>query len=482
LTAPQNRSKPKEGKVQLPVAIIPSQTAPPQPDPIVYMAGGPGQNALSQAEILVTLGLNKTRDVIIMNQRGVVDTVPLLNCPEIDQFYARAVGMPYDSPATGVAHVAATKACHDRLVSQGIDLANFNTSENEADFAGLREALHIKEWNVYGLSYGTDLALSSMRDYPQGIRSVIIDAVVPPSAASLGWTWTNYNEAINNVFRACANQPGCASTYGDLSQVVQSQVQTLEVTPAEITVQTDFGDVDVVIDGGALINWLGSFPDPAVAIPDIPLAIHQLAGGIPTGIAKSRAFAANPAGFGAVGYGLMFGVICSEWVPFEPQSQILTQGLLAFPNYPATVLSLSPGLPVMSEDCEVWNVPAASASVRQITVSSIPTLVMASSFDGKTAPQWAINVAGTLQNSTTTVFPGLGHGALFAVGIPDDSPAKPCAQNVVASFLSNPMSPDTSCVSSLTPYPFNTSVNPLAPDRLEQDLEQNDPGYFHEAY
>jgi pimeloyl-ACP methyl ester carboxylesterase len=482
LTAPQNRGNPKEGKVQLPVAIIPSQTQPPGPDPIVYMAGGPGQNALDQAGILVSLALNRNRDLIIMNQRGVVDTLPLLTCPEIDQFYAEAVGLPYDSPATGIAHVAATRACHDRLVGQGINLSNFNTTENAADFADLRRALHIKEWNIFGLSYGTDLALFEMRDHPQGIRSVIIDAIVPPSAASLGWTWTNSNEAINNMFRACANQPACASTYGDLSQVVASQVQKLEANPVSLTVEEDFGDVDVVIDGGALINWLGSFPDPVVQIPDIPLAIEQLVAGTPTQIARSRAFAANPAGFGAVGYGLQLGVICSEWVPFEPASQILVQGLLAFPTYPQSVLSLAPGLPFMTEDCEVWKVAAAPASVRQVTVSSIPTLVMASSFDGKTAPQWAIYVAGTLQNATTTVFPGLGHGALFAIGIPDDSPAKPCSQSVVASFLSNPMAPDTSCVAALTPYPFNTTATPLAPDQLELELEQNDPGYFHEPY
>ena len=45
-------------------------------------------------------------------------------------------------------HVMATTACHDRLVGEGIDLSAFNTSENSADFADLRKALHIKEWNV----------------------------------------------------------------------------------------------------------------------------------------------------------------------------------------------------------------------------------------------------------------------------------------------------------------------------------------------
>ena len=127
--------------------------------------------------------------------------------------------------------MAATKACHDRLVAEGVDLSAFNTSENSADFADLRKALKIEQWNVYGLSYGTDLALSLMRDHPVGIRSVIIDAVLPPSVVSLGWTWTNANEAINNVFRACADQPACAAKYGDLSAQFAAEVQKLEANP-----------------------------------------------------------------------------------------------------------------------------------------------------------------------------------------------------------------------------------------------------------
>jgi hypothetical protein len=42
LTVLEKRSDPQEGKVQLPVVIVPSKTRPPEPDPVVYMAGGPG--------------------------------------------------------------------------------------------------------------------------------------------------------------------------------------------------------------------------------------------------------------------------------------------------------------------------------------------------------------------------------------------------------------------------------------------------------
>ena len=231
-----------------------------------------------------------------MNQRGNAYTEPNLACPEIDRAFAAAVGLPYDSKANQTQHVAATKACHDRLVAQGVDLSAFNTSEDEADFADLRKALKIKEWNVYGLSYGTDVALSLMRDHPEGIRAVIIDAVLPLSVVSLGWTWTNENEAINNIFRACANQPSCAATYGDLSAQFTAQVQKLEASPLTMTVPIPGTETNtkVVLDGGAILNWIGSLPDPVVPIISIPAAINALVKGKPTQIAQSRAVAGEP--------------------------------------------------------------------------------------------------------------------------------------------------------------------------------------------
>jgi pimeloyl-ACP methyl ester carboxylesterase len=456
LIVPENRTKKNPRTIRLPVAIIPSRSQPQRSDPIVYMAGGPGANAIAQAEILASVGLNQNRTLIIMNQRGVADTQPALTCPEIDEFNIEAVGLPYNSPKTGKLHVAATKKCHDRLVAQGIDLSAYNTTESSADFADLRKALNIKQWNVYGLSYGTDLALSLMRDHPDGIRSVIIDSVVPPSVATQGWLWTNVNEAVHNLFRTCAAQAKCKKQYGDLAATFASQVRRREANPLTIRVKAPFGKVDVLLDGGALVNWIGSIPaDPVLPIPSYPSAIAELAQGNPTQIAGSRAFLADPAAIGAVGYGLQYGVICSEWVPFEPVSQILVQGLLAFPTYPEPVLSQAPGLPFLTQDCGVWNVPKAPGAVRQLTISSIPTLVMAGDFDGKTSPQWAVYAAGTLEKSTTVVIPGAGHGALFQIGLPNKK-AKDCAQSVVASFLSNPMKPNTGCVATLKAPNFTT--------------------------
>jgi pimeloyl-ACP methyl ester carboxylesterase len=159
-----------------------------------------------------------------------------------------------------------------------------------------------------------------------------------------------------------------------------------------------------------------------------------------------RAAIANPAAESTQGYGLTYGVFCSEWIPFEPQSDILAKGLIAFPDYPHPVLSQAPQLPFVTEDCAVWDVPKAPASIRDVTTSSIPTLVIDGTFDAKTSPMWATYVAKTLSNSTTIIIPDIGHLV---------TAQSTCAQTVFKSFLEKPTSPDTSCVKGLKPPPFN---------------------------
>ena len=117
------------------------------------------------------------------------------------------MSLVYDAPSTGTLHVAATKACHDRLVSEGIDLSAYNTLENIEDFVDLRRVLKVPKWSIFGTSYGTYVALTLMRLHPENLVSVTIDSVTPPSVASLGWTWSSAGEGFNNLFDACAAQP-----------------------------------------------------------------------------------------------------------------------------------------------------------------------------------------------------------------------------------------------------------------------------------
>jgi pimeloyl-ACP methyl ester carboxylesterase len=203
-----------------------------------------------------------------------------LLCPEIDKFNARVVGLVYDAASTEQEHVAATRECHDRLVKEGVDLAAYNTTENLADFADLRTALGKSQWNVYGTSYGTDLALTYMRQHPQGIRSVVIDSVFPPDLGVQSTTWKSVKEAQDNTFAACKEQPACAQRYPDLAGTFTRQVSDLEAKPVTTQAPRSPGTapVKVVIDGGALVQWfLGIGALPAV----IPDSIDSLAKATP---------------------------------------------------------------------------------------------------------------------------------------------------------------------------------------------------------
>ena len=303
------------------------------------------------------------------------------------------------------------------------------------------------KWNLFGTSYGTYAALVMMNVHPEKLVSVIIDSVSPPSAASLGWPWSSAGEGFKNLFDACAADPACASKYGDVSAKFTAKVNELEAHPLTATGHYAEGGppVQVVLDGGALVNWLVAGGRRTFAAA--PSAIAELADGNPAQIVAARAAIANPVKGDLLGYGLTFGVFCSEWIPFQPQSQILADGRAAFPTYPATVLAQTPQLPFTTEDCAVWDVPKAPSSIKDVTTSSIPTLVINGSYDAKTSPMWATYVAKTLSNATTLIIPGIGH---FVTA------QSPCAQTVARAFLADPTTkPDTSCVAQVTMPPFN---------------------------
>ncbi|WP_042432340.1 alpha/beta fold hydrolase [Streptacidiphilus anmyonensis] len=443
LVVPVNRARPDGPKLRLAVAIVPAQSPGRHGDPIVFLPGGPGQDAISDIPQITATGLNRDRDLVVMSQRGTLSSPPALTCPEIDRFYQQRIGLRYDAPSTGRLYVQAVAACHDRLVSEGVDLAAYNTTESAADLADLRTALGIREWNVFSHSYGTELALTYMRRYPQGIRSVTIDGVVPPSVATPGWTWSSVKESFDNMTGACTAQPACRRRYPQLAAVFTHEVSRLEAHPVTTTVTVPgAGPVKVVLDGGALVNWMvRASHTPA----DFPMAVDELAHGNPQLVAEQWASTRYPAHEGHFAHGLSLSVWCSEWVPFETARQQLTAGLRAFPTFPTSVLAQAPQLAFLRQACQAaWHVPPADPSIREVTRSAIPTLAISGSFDAQTGAVWGRYAALTLRNSFVVTLDGVAHGVFD----------NPCGSHVITSFYDDPEAPDTRCVASVRPVPF----------------------------
>ena len=301
--------------------------------------------------------------------------------------------MRFYSEATKRAHLAATEACHRELAATGADLSAYNSTESAADFADLRKVLGIEAWNVYGTSYGSYLAQTLMRDHPEGIRSVVLDSVLP-ATYTVAANWQNARDGFDNIFQACAAEPACNAAHPRLEETFTGLVNKLEAEPLTATVKdpTTAEDIDVVIDGGALIDWLRNQNYGVPMLQAAPDRIDGLAAGRPDAIQAialdraSRAPPPDPAA-PALGYGLPYGVSCRESYPFATPEDLAAAGRKAFPGYPLSVTREGiGGWAYFNEDCrDVWKVPAAPEAMHRPVASSIPTLLISGSFDTLTS-------------------------------------------------------------------------------------------------
>jgi pimeloyl-ACP methyl ester carboxylesterase len=450
LTVPEDRQRAGGPTIRLSVAIIPAASPIPKSDPIVWIAGGPGDDAIIEITLALAGKLNANRDVIFMSQRGTYTADPKLTCPSVDRWGAETLNMPYDAEATGKAYAVATLKCRQELSARTSDLGAYNTLESAADLEDLRLALHIPKWNIFGISYGTDLALTYMRLYPSGIRSAGIDGIFPPPLAGGAAAWASAAEGINAVFRACRAQSPCRQRYGDIAATFQQLVLRYEASPKSFNVAVPGrGKVKVMISGGMLVQWAVS-PGTHIA-GRMPASIEALANGDADPIASIWAGAKlDPAGIGVLGNGLFYGVSCGEWVPYETEGDVVNAGRRAFPAFPLSILKNAPNLPFMRQNCRVWNVPPVSAQVRAVTRSKIPTLVMSAQYDAQTAASYGAYVARTLRNATVVTIPNVAH---VAFGSPSEI-ANACAQSIVRSFFDVLNRVSTSCIKNIPPTKF----------------------------
>lgn len=446
LTVPENRERLGGRSIRIPVARLEAESPTPKKDPIVFLAGGPGGSGLLEQS--AASGWNAERDVIFISQRGTLKAEPFLSCPEIDEFTKRSARLVMAAPATSAASAQATRACRERLAGQGWNLSAYNSTQSTADVADLRVALGIDKWNVYGVSYGTDLALQLLRDHPEGIRALVLDGVVPPHLRSVEVDWSAAAYGYRALFEACAQQKKCNSAFPQARAEFTRLVNDLAEWPRSISVKDPASGrtAVVVVDGYKLANLVvraSSDPELRTQIPEI---IHDLA----TGGGSKAATALLPSDLpgGLFGYGLQLGVQCREYVPRTSQDKMVADGEEALPDFPRSVLSLLPQTPYVFSDCEVWDVPRAPDRVYEPARSDVPVLLVSGALDGITPPGNADIAASTLPRSRQVVLPGAGHAVFHS------SPA--CFRTIMTGFLDHPSDVDTTCLQAERVAPFTT--------------------------
>ncbi|MEP6900136.1 MAG: alpha/beta hydrolase [Actinomycetota bacterium] len=423
LVVRENRTKKKDKTIRLPIIILKSESPKPQPDPILRTFGGPGSSSLKMIRSRPTSPWLKDRDMIIFEQRGTKYAQPALECPEVNEANINSAKKQFDAKQARSNELRAAKICFDRLVGQGIDLSAYNSAESAADIDDLRRVLKLDKINLWGLSYSSRLMLNVMRDYPNGIRSVVLESTLPPEV--------NYDEtgvdglvyALTQLFKNCQSDIECEKNYPNLENEFYEIVAGLNKEPVSANAKDEkTGETnEIKLNGDDFATWiidyfLSNSPD---AITEAPLVIHQTFSGkyeIFKRYANDKISPSNNS------WGMRYSVWCSEEMPFENLRKITAQSFL-YPRLQGFEVMALPDI------CSVWKVPAARPVENKPVKSDIPTMIVTAEYDAYTPPAWGKSVAKNLKNSFLVEIPRVGHGPAFST---------PCLREMITDFFDNP--------------------------------------------
>lgn len=434
VTVPEEHSNPRSQAIKLAVAIFRNShgltTRDAAGGPVVYLDGGPGgptlQGFAPQIGVDYFERLASGHDLILFDQRGVGKSLPALNCPET----ANIQDSPYYTREKRVDLIInAYQRCYTRLNKSGVHISAYNTIENASDVHDLIHALGYQQANLYGVSYGTRLALTVMRLYPGDLRSVVLDSTVPTQENLFNQQAAVTQRAFDVLLRGCKASIACNKAYPDLENVFYKLVSDWNARPHTVS-DGQGGEWALTGDDVANILWESQYVTEF--IPELPRVIWQLSQDDRSALLPLTASSGEEV---HITRGMYYSVECGEdaaytsRVALEQSTRVLHAELRdGMRRDMFTLLSI----------CQTWQQNPVPAIQKQPVVSSVSTLILAGEYDPITPPDNAREAAQTLDHSSVFQFPATGHGVLLTNACPD---------KIIASFLLQPTrKPDGSCI------------------------------------
>lgn len=465
LVVPEDRTGDPEKTIRLAVAVYQSFAATPEPDPVVFLQGGPGAEAVVLSslafEVLVEPFLPK-RDFIVFDQRGTGFSEPSLQCEELTKTFSQDIHGLIDISTRTLVYSNAFLSCGGLLQAQGVNLNAYTTLESAADLRDLLSLLGYQQANLYGASYGTRLAQVAMREYPEIVRSAILDSVVPVESN----LFSRYPEAIESgletLFEDCAREPACSTAYPDLEATFWELVTRLDQEPITVTT-SDYptGTLTETVTGTTVMNIvLGSIKNSSF-ISTAPQSIYRFKEGDFSTLVLAQS--SLPFAFEGISPGLFISMMCHEHIltttveelQSASDSQIIKDfAWLPFYGDAATIF----------KTCQTWGVTGPVQGENDATISDIPSLIITGAYDPTTPPHYGQEISGQLSNHYYFEFSNHGH-------TPTASDGSGCATGIMLAFLEDPFQePDRTCMDDIQPVEFvvpYTGNPPLALETID---------------
>lgn len=433
----EDREAKRGRRIALNMVILPSLGKTHAPDPVFFLAGGPGQSAVSLASLLgegPLKDLRAERDLVFLDQRGTGASNPL-NC---DLFEDDTDLRNYFEDMFPVKDV---RACRARL-ERAADLGHYTTSVAVDDLDEVRGALGYGKINLYGGSYGTTVALDYMRRHGRHVRSAILAGVAPTNLELPLPFARGAQVAIDDLFDDCAAETACRSAFPNVRAELKSVLERLAKEPARVDVVNPFTQKPqrVALGRGVFGERLRMMLYDRDAASLIPLLVHRAH----QGDFKPFVLATLPQARGiyqSVALGMYFTVTCSEDIPFIGDEELKRETAGTFLG--------EYRVRVHQRACREWPRAAVPRDFTDPVASDAPVLLLSGEVD-PASPHWiGAEVARHLPNGRQVTIPDGGHGYF-----------SPCISEMTATFLSRGSARglDISCLQSVERPPFVTTV------------------------
>jgi pimeloyl-ACP methyl ester carboxylesterase len=434
LTVPENRSKPSR-TIALRLVVLSATDSDRAPDPVFFLAGGPGQAAseLLHDSTWPYAELRRRRDLVFADQRGTGGSHSLActfyGPPEKPQSYFDTF-LPIDK----------VRECRDEL-SRSTDLAQYTTSASVEDLEAIRVALGSPKVNLVGGSYGTRLAMEYVRQYEPNVRSVVLDSPVAPGMHAPERFGRLAQSAFDALLAECETTKACASAFPKLREEARTVFERLQSGHATATVshprRTAPAQVTLTRDHVAeAIRYLMYSTQGASRVP---MYLHAAFEG------DYRPFADFLIRWRADGTfdGLYLSITCAEDVPYLAADAAERDETTYLGSYRVRQQRAA---------CAEW--PKGERGPRQFepVTASVPVLMLSGALDPVTPPANADEIAKTLARSLHVRVPSGGHSPFGLTNLG-------CLGTIKQSFIERGTIDDldTSCVSTIARAGFLTA-------------------------
>lgn len=452
IAVPLDRGGSLPGTVALSVERLQAGIAPSE-DAVVALAGGPGQAAIplapvAEQAIAPALG---SRDLIVFDQRGTGASGPL-RCPALEHAQAGSIG-------------GAFERCAEQI---GPARGSYTTQESVADIEAIRKELGYRRLVLFGVSYGTKVALEYAERYPANVEALVLDSVVPTGVFD-PFSLASF-KAMARAFSELCSANACAHVtrkpLADLARLA-ARMHSRHLTGAVYdgsgrkhrASMSETQLLDLVLAGDlnpALRALLPASVQSALRGDPAPLLrLNLLSEGLIPNVPLARTSASLAHASGGVDEALFVDTTCEEaafpWQRSASPATRTSEALAALHAVPKSAFypfdAATEWTSGVLEGCAHWpNV--APEPPAQAPLPEVPTLLLSGSQDLRTPTSNAEAVRARIPDAQLLVVPYTGHSVL-------GSDFSGCAENAVKSFFSaSPIPPCGKAKDLFSPTPI----------------------------